>query len=276
MTLTHQPDPGSSPATGATSASAVASTTSAGPAWADPELRDPHGHGRKAEKVRRMFAAIAGSYDLNNRVHSLGRDQAWRRFAVKAADVREGERVLDVACGTGDLTQAFADSPAATVVGLDFTHEMLVVAQQKRRTHKAGGKVTYLEGDAMRLPFADASFDVVSIAFGIRNVSEPMKALREFFRVLKPGGRVVILEFERPRFPIARWLNDFYCARIMPITATAIARDTSGAYKYLPASVSTFMDRAKMAGALAEAGFADIKQRGLTLGICVCSWARKA
>jgi demethylmenaquinone methyltransferase/2-methoxy-6-polyprenyl-1,4-benzoquinol methylase len=220
-----------------------------------------------------MFAAIAGSYDLNNRVHSLWQDQRWRRIAVKAADVRPGDAVLDVACGTGDLTQHFAKTEAARVVGADFTPAMLDVARQKlaKLDPRVATKISYEEGDAQSLRFADAGFDVVSIAFGIRNVEEPRRALGEFARVLRPGGRLDILEFEgRPPNAIMRWFNDLYCRRIMPRTATLISGDKSGAYKYLPASVGTFMTRGEMEEAMRSAGFADVSSRPLSLGICVC------
>lgn len=242
------------------------------PAWRDDELSsDPHAHADKAPKVRAMFAAIARSYDLNNRVHSLWQDQLWRASAVRAAEVRPGDRVLDVACGTGDLTQAFARTEAGEVVGLDFTRPMLDIAEhkQQRLSPKAGSKITYVEGDAMALPFEDASFDVLSIAFGIRNVQEPRKALSEFARVLKPGGRLVILEFDTPRFAPVRWFNNFYAGWVMPRTATLISRDRSGAYRYLPRSVGAFMTREALMTAIGEAGFSDVRARGLSLGICV-------
>ena len=251
--------------------------TQEAPAWTDPELADPHASSDKHGKVQRMFAAIARSYDLNNRVHSLWRDQAWRRYAVRAASVRPGEAVLDVACGTGDLTEAFAQSAAGRVVGLDFTREMLDVARfKKQRLENArSGKIEYIEGDAQNLPFADGSFDVVSIAFGIRNVADPAKAVREFSRVLRPGGRLVILEFGRPSFPPARWFNDFYCGWIMPRTATWLSGDQSGAYKYLPKSVGTFMAPARLTGLMEQGGLKNSRVRKLTLGICLCYVAEK-
>lgn len=220
-----------------------------------------------------MFSAIASSYDLNNRVHSLGRDQAWRRFAVRAAEVRPGDEVLDVACGTGDLTEAFARTQASRVVGLDFTAAMLDIARRKqprRLEPQDAAKVSYLEGDAMALPFADASFDVLSIAFGIRNVSEPSRALAEFWRVLRPGGRLIVLEFDRPGWFPMKQFNDFYCGWIMPRTATLISGDRSGAYRYLPKSVGTFLSRSAMRESIERAGFGDVRVRALTLGICVC------
>lgn len=243
------------------------------PEWSAHDLADPHHHAQKATKVRGMFSAIAQSYDLNNRLHSLWQDQAWRRAAVRAANVQPGDRVLDMACGTGDLTEYFARSKAASVVGGDFTPAMLEIARAKQPRNLSpadAAKVSYVEADAMNLQFADASFDVLSIAFGIRNVLDPAKAMREFARVLKPGGRLVILEFGRPGWFPMNWFHDLYCGWIMPRTATLISGDRSGAYKYLPRSVGTFMTRAQLSDLLAQSGFGEISSRGLSLGICVC------
>jgi len=242
-------------------------------AWQSSELNDPHARSDKAGKVRGMFAAIASSYDLNNRLHSLWQDQAWRRFAVRAAAVKPTDVVLDVACGTGDLTRALAKGGAARVTGLDFTREMLDIADRKRVAAARGplhDRINYLEGDAQALPFPDASFDILSIAFGIRNVQDPAIALAEFRRVLKPGGRLIVLEFDRPTLPLVGALSDFYTRKIMPITATLISGDRSGAYKYLPASVATFMNRSVLGALILRSGFQDLKQTGLSLGVCVC------
>jgi len=220
-----------------------------------------------------MFGAIADSYDLNNRLHSLWQDVRWRNFAVKVAQIQPGDQVLDVACGTGDLTQAFARrSDISKVVGLDFTPAMLAHAGEKRvkLNPDIASKLTYMEGDAQQLPFDDASFDVLSIAWGIRNVADPARALREFHRVLKTGGRLVVLEFDHPSNPVVRWFNDFYCGTIMPRTATWISGDKSGAYKYLPKSVSTFTPRAEFEKHLMTAKFASVRSWTLSLGICVC------
>lgn len=247
--------------------------TAQDPAWtADALSGNPHARGDKADRVRRMFSAIAGSYDLNNRLHSFWQDQAWRRAAVRLVRPDATDRVLDVACGTGDLTLAFARSrPApASVTGLDFTPQMLDVARCKSAPNEA----SFIEGDAMNLPCADASFDVLSIAFGIRNVSDPARALREFRRVLAPGGRLVILEFGEPRHPILRWINGVYTRRVMPLTASVIARDRSGAYRYLPASVASFLDPKALARAVSDAGFAEVTQHPLTFGVCVATTAR--
>lgn len=243
-----------------------------GAVWSDRDLASPHADSDKHDKVRRMFAAIAGTYDLNNRVHSLWRDQAWRRCAVRAAHVLPGDVVLDCACGTGDLTEAFARAGALRVVGLDFTQEMLDVASRRRDALPPDfrDRISYVKADAQSLPFDDASFDVVSIAFGIRNVVDPARAVREFRRVLRPGGRVVILEFGQPALAPVRWFNGLYCKRIMPRTATLISGDRSGAYRYLPASVETFLSRPQMEQMLRGAGLTDVQSRPLTMGICVC------
>lgn len=244
--------------------------------WTASDLSaDPHRDAEKADKVRRMFSAIARSYDLNNRVHSFGLDQRWRKAAVRAAQLTPADAVLDCACGTGDLTRAFADAGAHRVIGLDFTPAMLDVARTKR-LRPAGhpdhtpARIDYIEGDAMALPFGDRSFDVVSIAFGIRNVTEPPKAVAEFKRVLRPGGRLVILEFDRPRFPPVRWANDLYTRLIMPRTATLISGDRSGAYRYLPRSIETWLSRDDMLAMIAGAGFSAPRATPLTFGVAAC------
>ena len=132
------------------------------------------------------------------------------------------------------------------------------------------GFVIWLNGDAQSLPLPDACCDVVSIAFGIRNVADPAAALREFYRVLRPGGRVIVLEFSQPTNRVLRWLNDVYCCQIMPHTATWISRDRTGAYKYLPQSIRTFIDRTQMMQMMREAGFSDVQQFPMTFGVCVC------
>ena len=254
-----------------------AGTPETGPVWsADALARDPHADAQKARKVQSMFAAIAAKYDLNNRLHSFWQDQRWRRQAVGMAGIGPETDVLDVACGTGDLSEAFADARPRSVTGVDFTPEMLDVARRKAAPGPAGRpEVRYETGDAMQLRFADASFDVVSIAFGIRNVADPMRALREFHRVLRPGGRLVVLEFADPTNPLVRFGSDLYTKRIMPWTASLIAGDRSGAYHYLPRSVSTFMQPQAFRRSLQDAGFAPQAAQPLTFGICVAHLAAK-
>ena len=242
-------------------------------AWSATDLaRDPHQAADKADRIQRMFGAIAHRYDLNNRVHSFGRDQAWRRRAVRLCRVRPTDHVLDAACGTGDLAEAFAAAGAAKVCGVDFTAEMLRLARRKaagQRRSRRPVRPTYVMADVMNLPFAEGSFDIVSIAFGIRNVTGPPRALREFRRVLRPGGRLIILEFSQPANRLLRRINGFYCEQVMPLTATLLAGDRSGAYRYLPKSVATFADRAALREMMLEAGFGSITQHPMTFGVCV-------
>jgi demethylmenaquinone methyltransferase/2-methoxy-6-polyprenyl-1,4-benzoquinol methylase len=243
--------------------------------WSDDLLADPHRAADKADRVEHMFAAIADTYDLNNRVHSLWRDQAWRRAAVRAAGLTGTETVLDVACGTGDLTRAMARGGSDSVIGVDFTFPMLQIAHRKP-TPPGEAPIVYVEGDALQLPIADRSVDVVSIAFGIRNVVDPAAALREFHRVLRPGGRCVILEFGLPRSRLLRGIYNIYFRRVMPLTATVISGDRTGAYRYLPESVNTFISRERMTRMLGEAGFEVTQSRSLTLGICLVYSAVRA
>jgi demethylmenaquinone methyltransferase/2-methoxy-6-polyprenyl-1,4-benzoquinol methylase len=266
-------------------------------AWDDKLLRNPHAAPDKRGRVQRMFAAIAPSYDLNNRLHSLWMDQYWRRMGVRLAGLQAGDQVVDVACGTGDLALRFArrlrvlssgcDSRwiASTclprpVIGVDFTFEMLPIAARRTPTlrvttddpeheEETFAPNWWLAGDAQSLPLPDASADVVSIAFGIRNVADALTALREFRRILRPGGRVIILEFSLPENPLLRRLYNFYFRRVLPVTATLLSRDRTGAYRYLPESVNTFIDRERMTDLMRQAGFADVVQRRLTFGICI-------
>ena len=248
------------------------------PAWDDALLRDPHAVADKRSRVRRMFAAIAPSYDLNNRLHSLWMDQRWRKRAVDLAILNGFERIVDVACGTGDLTIAFRDAlfdkyqEAESVIGIDFTPDMLPIARRKAIDES----VYWINGDAQSLPLPDACCDVVSIAFGIRNVADPAAALAEFYRVLRPGGRVIVLEFSLPTHPVLRGLYNFYFRQVLPRTATLISGDKTGAYKYLPESVNTFIGRSEMVEMLRAAGFERVEQFPMTFGVCVCYRGVKA
>lgn len=259
--------------------------------WTNDLLRDPHHVADKRTRVQRMFAAIAPSYDLNNRLHSLWMDQRWRRKAVKLANLQPTDTIVDVACGTGDLTFEFTHElmslwvdarwkdreftfPDWHLIGVDFTYEMLPIAKLKSKRWKPQemwrNRWAFINGDALSLPLPDACCDVLSIAFGIRNVSDPAAAIKEFRRVLRPNGRLIILEFSLPTNPLLRSLYNFYFRHILPRTATLISGDKTGAYKYLPESVNTFISRQHMLDMMTAAGFSHPTQHPLTFGICVC------
>jgi demethylmenaquinone methyltransferase/2-methoxy-6-polyprenyl-1,4-benzoquinol methylase len=244
----------------------MASQTRATAVWDDALLANPHAAADKRTRVQKMFAAIAPSYDLNNRLHSLWMDQRWRKKAVKLAQVRPSDVVVDVACGTGDLSFAFLKAGPKRVVGIDFTYEMLPLARRKSQIANLG----WINGDAMALPLPEEAADVISIAFGIRNVADPAAAMAEFFRILRPGGRLIILEFSLPTNPLLRGLYNFYFRKILPRTATLISGDRTGAYKYLPESVNTFISRQTMSDMMTQAGFNSVEQFPLTFGVCVC------
>jgi len=248
-------------------------------AWSAEDLRgNPHEAIDKARRVESMFASIAGRYDLNNRVHSLWRDQVWRRRAAMLARIAPEDDVLDMACGTGDLSEILARCRPRSVLGMDFTEAMLEIAQRKagRKARSNGVPApTFRWGDAMEIDLPDESVDVVTIAFGLRNISSPQTAVGEFARILRPGGRLVVLEFSTPRNPLVRLLNAAYTQYIMPVTATLLSGDRSGAYRYLPRSVSMFADPAALAKMIAAGGLAVRQQVPQSLGICTITVATR-
>lgn len=233
----------------------------------EPKLRgdsavDPKDTSR-GPKVRAMFAGIARRYDLLNRIISGGRDQAWRRRTVKMAQLKGTESVLDVCCGTGDLALMFARNGAARVVASDFTPEMLVLAAAKAA--KAGVALPLLAADALRLPFPDARFDVVSVGYGVRNFQDIDSGLRELARVLKPGGRLAILEATPARGLIGRFAN-WYINRVVPWLGNKLTGSNDRAYSYLADSIQLFPDAEALKQRLQQAGFTDVRYRKLNLG----------
>ncbi|MBU0640595.1 MAG: ubiquinone/menaquinone biosynthesis methyltransferase [Planctomycetes bacterium] len=241
--------------------------------WDRDTLRDPHGQADKAARVESMFDAIAPTYERVNTIASLGRDAHWRRRAVAAAQVRPADVVLDIACGTGDMIRTFAAaSPSpALLVGVDFAANMLV----QGRYADLATPLSLVRADALRLPLRDESVDVISCTFGVRNFAELAVGLREMCRVLRPGGRVVILEFALPDNRVLRWFYRLYCERIMPLLARLISGERVGAYRYLPQSVATFDSGAALAGRLTAAGFANATTHSLNLGGVVLCRAGK-
>ena len=222
----------------------------------------------EGRQVQEMFARMADRYDVTNRVISAGVDRGWRRAAVRVAEVQPGERALDVCAGTGDLTLALSEA-GAKVVGSDFTLPMLAKARAKAlKVHDRGaGPVEFVVGDTMELPFADDSFDLATAAFGIRNVSEPVGGLREMARVVRPGGRIVVLEFCKPRVPGLSALYLFYFRRILPVLGRVVSGNKHGAYSYLPRTVMAFPEREAFLDLMRQAGMGSPRSKTLTCGI---------
>jgi demethylmenaquinone methyltransferase/2-methoxy-6-polyprenyl-1,4-benzoquinol methylase len=218
-------------------------------------------------RVREMFAGIAGRYDFLNHLLSGNTDKRWRKLVPrKLEDVlsHDGARALDVACGTGDLALALAETTKASVVGTDFCRPMLELAA--RKASSGVKEIPFVEGDALNLPFAGESFDAVSIAFGLRNLSSVEGGLRELYRILKPGGRAAILEFSSPVVPGFRALFRFYFTRVLPRIGGMLSGSRS-AYEYLPDSVSRFPDQKRLAELMGSVGFEEVEYQNLTGGI---------
>ena len=220
-------------------------------------------------RVRRMFASIAPRYDLLNHVLSLNIDRTWRAFTTRVVAPKPGLPVLDCCTGTADLALEYdrAGGGQSPIIGTDFCREMLVVGLDK--VHKAGaaGRVTLVEGDAQRLPLPGDSFAVVSVAFGLRNVRDTVQGIDEMIRVARPGGKVAILEFSRPRGRILGRLYLVFLRRLVPRIGQALAPNDDRAYDYLPRSVLEFPDGQAMLDLLASRGLTELKQYPLTLGI---------
>lgn len=216
-----------------------------------------------------MFDAIAPRYRLVNALFSGGRDAAWRRRTVALAGVGADDDVLDVACGTGDLARAFLRATPRSVIGCDFSHRML------REAATTGGAIRWCEADALQLPWRAGRFSVVSCAFGVRNFQNLGAGLSEMHRVLRPGGRCVILEFTRPTHRLARRLYEFYTGRLMPVLASWISGDGTGAYRYLPRSVVSFVEPAVLCGMLKDVGFVRVERTSLTFGAVTVYLARR-
>jgi demethylmenaquinone methyltransferase / 2-methoxy-6-polyprenyl-1,4-benzoquinol methylase len=228
-----------------------------------------------ARAVREMFSGIAGKYDLLNHVLSVNIDKRWRRLVREKLTVILADPsavVLDVACGTGDLALELKRNANARVIGSDFCHPMLEIAAEKAGNDRQ--PIPFIEGDAMNLPFGDDSFDAVTIAFGLRNLSNFEDGLRELRRILKPGGTLAVLEFSSPVIPGFRGLFNFYFTKILPRIGGVVS-GSRGAYEYLPDSVSKFPDQKGLAGLMRSTGFGDVDFTNLTGGIAAIHLGRK-
>jgi demethylmenaquinone methyltransferase/2-methoxy-6-polyprenyl-1,4-benzoquinol methylase len=234
---------------------------------------------KSPDRIAGMFDSIAPRYDLLNRLLSAGIDRHWRKRAIDALALTGQEVLVDVATGTADVAlEACAPrrggARAARVVGVDFAGAMLALGVGKVRGAGEERHIVLVQGDAMRLPVADRSADAVTIAFGIRNVHTPAVACAEMARVLKPGGRLAILEFGVPRVPGLGWLYQWYFRAVLPRVGRLISGHTA-AYSYLPASVGTFTPPADFARMLEHAGFTAVHADPLTIGIVYLYTARR-
>lgn len=223
----------------------------------------------KKEKIRRLFNDISPEYDKLNHILSLNIDRLWRKRAVRRIVSRQLQSILDVACGTGDFSIAIAKEMAkgSHVTGLDLSEGMLEVMRAKVIKAGLGEKISLKVGDCEALPFYDESFDRVSVAFGVRNFENREQGLREMQRVLKKGGRLVILELSLPSNKFMSWLFNLYFFHIVPLIGGKVSGDTA-AYNYLPASVKAFPRKREFKATLSACGFRNVRHKALSLGIC--------
>ncbi len=223
---------------------------------------------KSSKRIQRMFGEIAPRYDLLNRLLSMGIDRRWRRRTTRLVPPGDGP-VLDVCTGTGDLALAYwnAGGRSVRVVGTDFAHPMLTIAQDKAAKAQAENHVSFLEADTLALPFSDGQFQVVTVAFGLRNVCDTDGGLREMARVCRPGGQVAVLEFSTPTFWPIRQVYLSYFRHVLPRVGQAVARNKQSAYNYLPESVGEFPQGESLAARMTEAGLHDVHFRSFTFGI---------
>ncbi len=224
---------------------------------------------KREARIRRMFGAIAHRYDLLNHLLSLNIDRSWRRRTTRLVPPEGDAPILDVCTGTGDLALAYdrAAGGRVAVVGADFCHPMLVRAVDKTARRQRGERVRYVEADAQRLPFADDTFQITCVAFGLRNVTDTDKGLAEMVRVTRPGGRVAVLEFSRPRHWLFGRAYRFYFRHLLPRVGQWCSRSPDSAYEYLPASVMEFPDYEALTVRMGRHGLTGTRYHPFTFGI---------
>ncbi|MEU1971138.1 class I SAM-dependent methyltransferase [Microbacterium sp. NPDC019599] len=226
--------------------------------------------GKDPRRVSGMFDQVAPGYDRTNTVLSMGNDQLWRIATTRAVAPRPGQRILDLAAGTGASSVSLARS-GAEVVAADFSPGMIA---EGRRRHRGIPNLSFVEADATALPFADGEFDAVTMSFGLRNVDGPKKALGELLRVTKPGGRLVVCEFSHPPSRTFNGLYRFYNDRILPVVAKTVSSNAE-AYDYLNESIKDWPDQRTLSAWIRGAGWADVAYRNLSFGIVALHRARK-
>lgn len=232
---------------------------------------------KSSGRVRQMFGEIARRYDLLNHLLSLGIDRSWRRRTVRLVPPDEGGGpVLDVCSGTADLALAYwRASRTVRVVGADFCHPMLTIGRKKCDRAGAVQRVQLVEADALQLPFPDDTFQIVCVAFGLRNVNDTDRGLREMARVCRPAGRVAVLEFSTPRLWPLGAVYGWYFRRVLPRIGQLLANSRQAAYNYLPASVGQFPQDEALAERMRAAGLTGVEYRPFTLGVCTLYVGRK-
>jgi len=223
---------------------------------------------RKADLVADVFHSVAGKYDLMNDAMSLGIHRAWKHFAIAQVGARPGQTVLDVACGTGDLTRRLSQQvgPDGLVIASDINESMLQAGRDRLLDHGVTGNVEYVQADAEKLPFADNSVDRITIAFGLRNVTDQDAALRSMYRCLRPGGRLIILEFSKPVIPALSRVYDVYSFSVLPTLGRLIANDEAS-YRYLAESIRKHPDQETLKDMMRQAGFDRPHYHNLSGGI---------
>lgn len=223
---------------------------------------------QKAGKVAEVFHSVAAKYDLMNDLMSVGIHRLWKRFTLELSGVRPGNRVLDIAGGTGDLARQFSRlvGPTGEVVLADINASMLRVGRDRLLDKGVAGNIRFVQADAEKLPFPDNHFDVITIAFGLRNVTHKEDALRSMLRVLKPGGRLLVLEFSKPRSALLSKAYDVYSFSLLPMMGKLVTNDAES-YRYLAESIRMHPDQETLKAMMAEAGFERVTYHDMTGGI---------